>query len=267
MSTDDRLTRFGQPQRFALSRVQGDGWSLESTTNATDTLSCHCERNGLCTNSGFTLAEVLITLGIIGVVAALTIPTLMQSYKNKQYVSAFQKSWGVLNNMLDLSQAENGFSKTWDIATESWNDVDEPYFEKYFTKYLNITKICGSNTNQGCWAKKTTCLNGEELPFNDSFSQYKLLLNDGMSINLANSRGSNYTEVHATVDTNGPKGPNLAGRDIFKFIIDLQNGKVLPYHKGRESNSLEELKSLCLNETAPDACSAYIVRNGYVMDY
>ncbi|MBR1754343.1 hypothetical protein IJ732_05840, partial [bacterium] len=43
MSTDDRLTRFGQPQRFALSRVQGDGWSSNSEVIAKHTYSCHCE--------------------------------------------------------------------------------------------------------------------------------------------------------------------------------------------------------------------------------
>ncbi|MBR1754123.1 hypothetical protein IJ732_04725 [bacterium] len=43
MSTDDRLTRFGQPQRFALSQVQGDERSSNSALNATDTISCHCE--------------------------------------------------------------------------------------------------------------------------------------------------------------------------------------------------------------------------------
>ncbi len=57
---------------------------------------------------GFTLAEVLITLGIIGVVAALTLPSLVAKYKEKQYVTALKKAVSILDNAYRLAIFENG---------------------------------------------------------------------------------------------------------------------------------------------------------------
>ena len=48
---------------------------------------------------GFTLAEVLITLGIIGVVAALTLPSLIQNYKEKATVTAVKESYSILRKL------------------------------------------------------------------------------------------------------------------------------------------------------------------------
>ena len=63
--------------------------------------------------TAFTLAEVLITLGIIGVVAALTIPTLMTNYKKKQYYTQFTKARSALENAIKLYEDEHGI--LWDV--------------------------------------------------------------------------------------------------------------------------------------------------------
>ncbi len=65
---------------------------------------------------GFTLAEVLITLAIIGVVAALTIPTVVRNYQKQQTVVKLKKVYSVLNQAFNNSQAENGMYQTWDIG-------------------------------------------------------------------------------------------------------------------------------------------------------
>ncbi|MEE3350319.1 MAG: type II secretion system protein, partial [Candidatus Gastranaerophilaceae bacterium] len=56
----------------------------------------------------FTLAEVLITLGIIGVVAALTLPALIQNYQKQVYVNALKKSVSTLENGFKMALAEDG---------------------------------------------------------------------------------------------------------------------------------------------------------------
>ena len=214
----------------------------------------------------FTLAEVLITLGIIGVVAALTIPTLMQEQRNKEYVSRFQKAWGLINNAVKLSEAHNGFTKTWDIGTTC---ADTAFFEKYLNPYFNIAKTCGTNTGQRCWTDSSKTLNDEELPYNDNLSHYKLLLNDGMSLDLcyAHDFSDIGHQIHVAVDTNGPKGPNIGGRDIFKFIVFMNSGQILPLNNSEESKSLSELKEHCLDGTSLPDCGGYLVKNGYKMDY
>ena len=55
--------------------------------------------------SGFTLAEVLITLMIIGVIAAMTIPSLMQSTESKEFSVAFKKAFATVNQVMSLHYA------------------------------------------------------------------------------------------------------------------------------------------------------------------
>ncbi len=209
----------------------------------------------------FTLAEVLITLGIIGVVAALTIPTLMQSYQKKQYVSGFQKAWGILTNAFELSEAHNGFINTWDEPT-SCSDIN--YLEKYWVPYFNISKNCKLSTGQGCWAKETSFMDGTAAPHNDYLDQYKILLTDGMSINFCPVIDGRKDNHSITIDINGLKGPNIYGRDIFRFSVDAQaKQKIFP--RNNNSKTFEELKEDCISEGS--SCGAYLVKNGYKMDY
>ncbi|MBR1753615.1 prepilin-type N-terminal cleavage/methylation domain-containing protein, partial [bacterium] len=215
---------------------------------------------------GFTLAEVLITLGIIGVVAALTIPTLMQSYQNKQYVSGFQKAWGVINNAIELSVANNGFSKNWDTMKDN---LDVPYLEKYFLPYFKIIKDCGLEKGQGCMPQEALRIDKSLEPgaHNDNLGQYKILLSDGSAMNLCTNIGRG-KYVHIVVDTNGPKkGPNTYGRDIWWFEFNPATQKAYPFiDTDIETNkTLEELKDYCL--TYGSTCGAYLVQNGYNMDY
>ena len=66
--------------------------------------------------SAFTLAEVLITLGIIGVVAAMTLPSLIGNYKKKQTVTQLKKSYTVLSQAVKMSELKNGSIDYWDYT-------------------------------------------------------------------------------------------------------------------------------------------------------
>jgi len=74
---------------------------------------------------GFTLAEVLITLGIIGVVAAMTIPTLMQKYYEKQTVAKLKETYSILSQALKSASQEEGLPEEWDC-----NKADKESAEK-----------------------------------------------------------------------------------------------------------------------------------------
>ena len=67
-------------------------------------------------NKGFTLAEVLITLGIIGAVAAMTIPNLIQSYKEKEYTAKLKKFYSVMENAGRLVEEEYGSVDSWGLS-------------------------------------------------------------------------------------------------------------------------------------------------------
>ena len=72
----------------------------------------------------FTLAEVLITLGIIGVVAALTLPTLISNYKKQTYVTGLQKAYSVLNNMTKEAMAKDDVTNFLDTQLmQAWSEA------------------------------------------------------------------------------------------------------------------------------------------------
>ncbi len=101
----------------------------------------------------FTLAEVLITLGIIGVVAALTIPTLVQSYKKSVVETRLAKFYSMMNQAIRLSEVENGEFKTWDklgadckLDEETGKCIEGTidalnWYNKYLKDYLRVVKV------------------------------------------------------------------------------------------------------------------------------
>ena len=85
---------------------------------------------------GFTLAEVLITLGVIGIVAAMTIPNLVQSYKKREYSTRLKKFYSTMQNVIQLSAVDNGSPSTWDYPTTNNKEDWERFYNEYFASYF-----------------------------------------------------------------------------------------------------------------------------------
>ena len=181
----------------------------------------------------FTLAEVLITLSIIGVVAAFTVPSLMVNYQNMSSYSALKKQQSVLSNVYNLVIREHGHFDTWGLSSVA-NSKEITEVTDRFLPYLKYTKMCVNKS--GCWASsKIKALNGKVTAswaqiggIGDSYAVFQL--EDGTILNLdtydkndmTNKMGvatqSNYT-VAMYIDINGNKGPNTLGRDVFVFTL------------------------------------------------
>ena len=84
----------------------------------------------------FTLAEVLITLGVIGVVAAITIPTLVQNHRNHIVETKLKQTYSLVNQALTMSEAINGEKENWVNELNTKEGI-----EKYITPYLKTIKI------------------------------------------------------------------------------------------------------------------------------
>ena len=87
----------------------------------------------------FTLAEVLITLGIIGVVAALTLPALISNYKKQETTARLKKFYSTMSQAIILSENDNGSSKEWTKAyyLDLDDDSNKSLTLNYFNTYLN----------------------------------------------------------------------------------------------------------------------------------
>ena len=111
---------------------------------------------GTCDNvrkSAFTLAEVLITLAIIGVVAAMTIPTLIANYKKSIVETKLATFYSTINQAIRLSEVDNGELVTWTYFSEEPIYDEEgivtgyissgtlAWFNRYLAPYLKIVKV------------------------------------------------------------------------------------------------------------------------------
>ncbi len=103
---------------------------------------------------GFTLAEVLITLGIIGVVAAMTIPTLISNYKDNVLKNQFKRSYAMLSQALLSAQSQFGYLPRCYYKNDSGNITeisDCKQLTEYFLSSLKITKTCKDHAfKNGC---------------------------------------------------------------------------------------------------------------------
>lgn len=172
----------------------------------------------LLKNRGFTLAEVLITLGIIGVVAALTIPTLIKNYQKKAATTAAKKAYST------LSQAYLQILKENEDGVLSCAINDSRCLGKLFSPVLKSTNgklwIPQSEIAEGCW---------EDKDLDDLHeTHYCISTIDGMSYNLdmEYSTKGEIIQTKIYVDINGIKKPNRYGKDRFVFLI--YNQKILP---------------------------------------
>lgn len=174
-------------------------------------------------NIGFTLAEILIVIFIIGVIAAFGIVPLIKNYQKQQTVTGLQKIFNTISQIHKISEIDNGSSVNWDDPTTEWNpSASIAWWDKYFMPYnnLNSSKICSGSDVTKCWSSGSVYLDGTNI----SLAQvYTLILNNGMMIYLG-PVGKNQAEIF--IDVNGYKKPNVMGKDIFYMYIAYKSEKV-----------------------------------------
>ena len=187
------------------------------------------------TKNGFTLAEVLITLGIIGVVAAMTIPTLIANTRAAQLKSRYFKSYSTLTQALKLMQAD-------DVSLDN-ADYPNANFYKTFMSYLQAPYDCGLGgvlgsvqgnkqeipcyqSNEGTAAAPYKSLDGKSNFIRNYLDDGQIAMQDG-SLFLFENHNDGGGSIFISVDLNGYNNkPNRAGYDLFTFqYID---GELLP---------------------------------------
>lgn len=148
---------------------------------------------------GFTLAEALITLGIIGIVAALTLPVLIQNYKKQEVSVKLKKFYSTMMQAYNYAEFEQGVSSdNWEFNDFSMSNIEraEVYYNTFFNnKYFNVLSV-----KRGTYPS-------------DSRKALEVTFADGSILYLW--AGSAMDIIY---DVNGKKGPNKAGSDFFKFM-------------------------------------------------
>ena len=185
---------------------------------------------------GFTLAEVLITLIIIGVIAAITIPSVIANSKKRETSTRIKKMYSVLNSANLKAKADGNDWEYW-AESNSPNQDAEFFTKQYLLPYLNFMKTKRAN---------------------DKFYVY---LSDGSYMYIYNGGCMDFY-----FDVNGEKKPNTLGKDIFDFIYCPQ---VYPdnHVKGRVSphlytdSSREKAMTHC--KKSPHMCTELLYYDGW----
>ena len=221
----------------------------------------------------FTLAEVLITLTIIGVIAAITIPNLMQTWRKHERITQIKTAYSIIQNATKMAVSEHGNPDGWDIS-EAGN-----YAPKYFIPYVKVQKLCGAgnqsyyflskgcfkdsvngNTyNNGVWYQLNGNLYNTSAGGYGSPNFYTLILQNGMHVAIWAPWKNAPTwaqYIYFFVDVDGRRGTTTLGKDIFTFTYNLNTGK---FSTGGNTNNYSQ--SDCTLTGVGASCAYWIERN------
>lgn len=215
----------------------------------------------------FTLAEVLVTLGIIGVVSAMTVPTLMQNYQRKSYVTQLHKVYNELQQAAQQYMTDRNAVNLREAGLTS-NDALSNFVKTYF----KVVSDCGAD-RQPCMSNDYSKISGKVLG-NASGQPLNMTIASGASFGfgVASTGSADNSRVAIfDVDINGSQGPNIAGRDV--FILGLfNNGMVDEYELTTAPGDKDTRENLfntnCISDnTSWTGCFGKILNDNCEMTY
>jgi len=210
----------------------------------------------------FTLAETLIVMGIIGVVAALTLPNLNSSTANKEKVVKLQKIYSNLQDAFGRAEAVYGPYNEWFINDTTLDAKNKRAFER-ITEFMKYSKVCTVSDACSLFGSNDAGSGGIRTP-------YAVVLADGTTIGFM-SRNANPNTLRIYIDLDGPsKGSNLGGKDTFFLAVNEfhgTTGKGISYNPYYSRNSANEIdKFISKNSADKSKTTTWILEYGN-MDY
>lgn len=200
--------------------------------------------------SAFTLAEVLVTLAIIGVVASLTIPSLVKSYQDTANYTKWKKQYSIAKQAIKMIQANNGFANVSDpsiirddfesvlgafVKKGNWNTMNTQYYNYYknttgqsSSTWISRTGLRSDGSMWGFWTNAWVDCNG--------------VSTNGVLTGIC-------SEIR--IDVNGTAPPNMFGKDLFWLWLVRNNGvyDVYPYGSRGDGKVCEA------GAIVPDGCN------------
>ena len=187
----------------------------------------------------FTLAEVLITLGIIGVVAALTMPALIQNYKYMVLQNQLKTAYSDLNQAAKLFQVHNDMSVS-EFAAASTPSNTLKEFQKEFTAAIKTSNLKdGSTDSDGNWIGPKPydwhSITGASVTGSTCDQGGFFWDTQGRVISVDDNPQTGKNGPKVCIDINGEKGPNRYGMDFFVFMFTT-DGYVIPWGQEHKDN-------------------------------
>lgn len=226
-------------------------------------------------NAGFTLAEVLVTLGIIGVVSAMTVPSLMQNYQRQSYITQLHKIYNELQQAFVQEMTEQNALNLYEAGLNSKTSI-----KNFFNKHLRVIQTC-EGIAEPCFKTTYRNLNGASLTFPGTWGAGNCaVIASGAAVCL-DYPSSNGSFGYVFIDVNGQKEPNILGRDAFYLavfkdgVLDTKKATIECRTNGTCSGaaSLEDARGTvenCKSATSyieADSCFGQILNDNWEMTY
>ena len=223
----------------------------------------------------FTLAEVLITIGIIGIVAAMTIPTLISNYQKHIVETNLQETYSIMQQVMKYADYDD---VSLDMRIPDSLEGMKSWSETFLQPHLKYGKICYDTS--GCWQSKvpTKTLNGKIAGWNRTgvglgLGIITLKLTNGANLCLDGYSKSDMkswfgvdipdpTSLVVYIDANGDKGPNIVGKDIYALAY-TSNGLVPAGNNVTNDEIKLNCSSSSSNDNAGYYCMNLVKANGW----
>lgn len=232
---------------------------------------------------GFTLAEVLITLGIIGVIASLTLMNLLANYKKQSSVQQLKGAYSILSQAIESSKKDHEDISYWNFSLGT-----DAFVNEYLAPYLKL-KILGTYHSPSTpgydyffyyLGNSTNDVTNQSVVLHSTAKANIYSLPNGMLVTIAvyESHTFKIWTCVMRVDINGSTKPNMLGKDVFTFSFTDQYPKLTPgvsnqfahYKYTSEELLGDSVAGGCNSSSsenwgaAPgDACSVVIMKDGW----
>ena len=232
--------------------------------------------------NAFTLAEVLITLGIIGVVAAMTLPTLIAKYQEQVTVNHLLKTYSMLSQAVQRMQTDYGTIDSWGLSNTYTGQIDEETGKTIYDwsaqkiiaerlkQYLNVTRTC--ELGKICLNASSYTLSGQKIgdpapvsASSDSPPEAKFFLADGTYVGLGwYGTGAEKIDINVILTQLG-KNKSILGEN--RFFFELTPKGLRPEGLNDARNVFNKCDPKLANDTmAGRGCTAWVIYNKN-MDY
>ena len=219
-------------------------------------------------SAAFTLAEVLIVLGIMGIIAEMVMPGMVVNTQKRTYAASLKKAYSIFAQAtLSIANDCGGDIMGCITSATMSADNDETSRKELAALYkakLKIGKDCTDDTTLGCFAnvtyrylKGTGYKNLSSTSSASYFNGTRMLLSDGTAVAFDWSGTSSETELFTIdVDINGAKQPNQLGKDFFNFVYVPAKKNIIP----RADDD-------CTTSASGWGCADLIIRDGEITYY
>ena len=200
----------------------------------------------------FTLAEIMNVIGIIGIISAMTVPTLVYNYQKKTDALQLRKVITEITAAADMYVTEEGKTKL--KHTKIYESKANA--NNFIRNKFKVVKECATDSTAQCFGSRYYSIDKSSSgAFNCGDVSFVLANSAAISVNGV-SNSSEYMRLY--VDINGQKGPNVGGRDMFMFFLS-GDANIVPKISGTSPT--------CVSSKFGNGCYELLIQNNWIMNY